>query len=401
MDRDAVIGGAPGTAGATGDGKARPLRDASSLRRHGLKLAASLLLGGAIAWVLMRGGLPLVPPGSAFAALRPWAVVAYVASLALLHFIRAIRWRHLLRPIGRASTRSILAVSWIAFGAILLSPFRSGEIVRPYLISRRSSVSVWEAAGTVGAERVLDGLVLSVMLFIGLQVATPLAPLPDHVGNLPVPAAAVPKAAYGALALFVAAFTLMGAFFVARGFARRVAVIGLASRGLAERLAGIVEGVADGLRFLPSPRHLVPFIAETLAYWAVNAAGVQLLAWGCGLTSITFAQAAVTVGCLGVGVLVPSGPGFFGAFQLSTYMALAMYFPEATLTGPGGAFVFSLYATQVGFHLVAMVAGLVIDRSGAPVTASSPAPQPLAQPVTVGEPPKSPAQPDPGVASAS
>jgi uncharacterized protein (TIRG00374 family) len=348
-------------------------RDTSALQKHGLKLLVSLVLGGGIAWVLARGGLPLVPPASAFARLRPWTVVVYVSSLAVVHFLRAIRWRHLLRPVGQASWRSILSVSWIAFGAILLSPLRSGEIVRPYLITKRSNVRGWEAAGTVGAERVLDGLVLSVMLFAGLQLATPLSPLPDHVGNLPVRADAVPKAAYGALALFMVAFALMGTFFFARDFARRAtfAVIGAVSLGLAERLAAIVERVADGLRFLPSPAHLVPFLAETVAYWLLNIAGVQLLAWGAGLDGITLAQAAVTVGCLGFGILVPSGPGYFGAFQFSTFMALAMYFPEEMLTGPGAAFVFLLYVTQVGFHVLAMGIGLVIDRGEARPEASA------------------------------
>ncbi|MFT3769225.1 MAG: lysylphosphatidylglycerol synthase domain-containing protein [Minicystis sp.] len=237
--------------------------------------------------------------------------------------------------------------------------------MRPYLITRRSNVRFWEAAGTVGAERVIDGLVLSAVLFAGLSLATPLSPLPDHVGTLPVPAAAVPKAAYAALILFMSAFALMGLFFFARDFARRAtfAIIGVVSRDLAAAFARIVERVADGLRFLPSARHTAPFLAETLIYWAVNVLGVALLAWGCGLTSITLAQAAVTVGCVGVGILVPSGPGFFGAFQLSTYMALAMYFPEAMLIGPGAAFVFLLFVTQLGFHVVAMAIGLAMDRA--------------------------------------
>jgi hypothetical protein len=354
-----------------------PLRDASALRRHGLKLVVSLLLGGGLAWMLARGGLPLLPPPSAFAALKPWTVVAYIASLAVVHYLRAIRWRHLLRPVGHASARTVLAVAWIAFGAIILSPLRSGEIVRPYLIARRSDVRIWEATGTVGAERVIDGLILAVGLFAGLQTATPLSPLPDHVGNLQVNAAAVPKAAYTMVALFLCAFVVMGTFFFARDFSRRVtfAIVGRVSRGLAERLASIVERIADGLGFLPSPRHLAPFLAETLVYWAVNALGVQLLAWGCGLTNITFAQAVVTMGCVGFGILVPAGPGFFGAFQLSTYMALAMYFPEASLLGAGAAFVFLLYVTQIGFHLVAMVFGLVLDHAD---RAARPTPAPAA-----------------------
>src|SRR5689334_16634124 len=137
--------------------------------RHGIKLALSIGLGASLGWVLSRGGLPLVPPTGAFAALRPWAIPAYLVSLVLVHYFRAIRWRHLLRLVGRVSNQDTLGVSWIAFAAILISPLRSGEIVRPYLITRRGSVRLWEAVGTVGAERVIDGVVLSLALFCGLQ----------------------------------------------------------------------------------------------------------------------------------------------------------------------------------------------------------------------------------------
>ena len=42
---------------------------------------------------------------------------------------------------------------------------------------------------------------------------------------------------------------------------------------LVDRLADIVERVADGLRFLPALRFTVPFLLETLAYWGINVAG--------------------------------------------------------------------------------------------------------------------------------
>jgi hypothetical protein len=352
----------PGTAP---DGRISDANPGGFFQRHGIKLVVSVVLGGGIAWVMARGGLPLVPPKSTFAELRPWTVPAYLLTLVVVHFFRAVRWRHLLRAVGQVSLRSVISVSWIAFGAILISPLRSGEVVRPYLITKRSSIKLWEATGTIGAERVIDGLLLSILLFLGLQLSTPLNPLPDHVGKLRVPAAAVPGAAYTALTIFLVAFIVMGIFFFARDFARRVtfAVGRVISQKLASRLAGIVERIADGLRFLPSPSHVVPFMAETLAYWFINALGVWLLGWGCGLTGMTLAQATVTMGCLGIGILVPSGPGYFGAFQLSTYMALAMFFHEDALTGAGAAFVFLLYATQVGFHLVAMGVGMLMDRS--------------------------------------
>lgn len=349
--------------GAAPNGRTSDTRPQGFLQRHGLKLVVSIVLGAGIASVMARGGLPLVPPKSTFSALKVWTVPLYVLTLAVVHYLRAIRWRHLLRAVGQVSPRSVIAVSWIAFGAIVLSPLRSGEVVRPYLITKRSSIKLWEATGTIGAERVIDGLLLSVFTFLGLQLSTSLSPLPDHVGKLPVPAAAVPGAVYTALTIFLVAFVVMGIFFFARDFARRVtfAVGRVISHKLADRLAGIVERIADGLRFLPSPSHFLPFMTETVAYWLINAAGVWFLGWGCGLTGMTMAQATVVMGCIGIGILVPSGPGYFGAFQLSAYMALAMFFHEDVLQGPGAAFVFLLYATQIGFHLVAMGIGLLLD----------------------------------------
>jgi glycosyltransferase 2 family protein len=257
----------------------------------------------------------------------------------------------------------VLAVSWIAFAAILLFPLRTGEVIRPYLITRRGTVRLWEATGTVAAERIIDGLVLSLVLFAALGLSAPRGPLPDHIGDLRVPAAAVPGAAYGVLLLFTICFALMAVFFWHRDLARRAthAVVGLVSHRLADRLADIVERVAVGLRFLPAARFTAPFLAETLAYWGINVAGVWLLAWGSGLTGVTVIDACVIVGCIGIGVLVPAGPGYFGAFQLSAFMALAMFFPEAVIKGSGAVFVFLLYAAQVGWTIIAAAIGLAID----------------------------------------
>lgn len=332
-------------------------------KRHGLKLFVSLLLGASLAYVIARGGLPLLPHKDAFQKLKPWSIPAYVASLVVVHFFRAVRWRHLLSLVGKVPLRSVMAVSWISFAVILLAPLRSGEVVRPLLIAKRGTVRVWEAAGTIGAERVIDGLVLSGILFVALLSSQPLSPLPDHVGELPISPAAVPSATYAVLALFSAAFVMMGLFFWRRETARKItmAVLGLVSKRLAAMASRMVEGLADGLRFLPSPRHLLPFLAETLAYWGSNAFGVWILGLGAGLDNFTFEQACVVMGVVGVGILVPAGPGYFGAFQLSTYMALAMYYEEAAIKSSGAAFVFLLYGLQLVWHLCAAGLGMLMD----------------------------------------
>ena len=225
-----------------------------------------------------------------------------------------------------------------------------------------------EATGTIGAERVLDGLSVNIILFTALRLATTLDPLPDRVGDLPVSVRAVPGAAYTMLGIFTAAFAAMALFYWRRAFARRLtfAVLGLVSKRAAEAVADAVERLAQGLRFLPSPAHLGPYLLETLAYWGLNTLGLMVLARGVGLDGTTLSQAAVVLGCIGIGVLVPSGPGFFGAFQLSMFLALAMFFHEDALRGPGAAFVFLTYTFQVGWTLAAAVVGALLYR-GAPV----------------------------------
>ena len=67
---------------------------------------------------------------------------------------------------------------------------------------------------------------------------------------------------------------------------------------------------------------------------------------------MSFSQACVVLGVLGLGVLVPNAPGFFGAFQLSVYAALALFFRSDTVLGAGSAYVFLLYLGNVGLPLI-------------------------------------------------
>jgi hypothetical protein len=311
---------------------------------------------------MRRGGLPLLPDEASLAAVSWWAVPAYVALLSFSFYLRSYRWVYLLRPIAEVSTRKVMGIGLIGVAAILFAPLRMGEVVRPYMISNRR-LSFTQAAGTIAAERIIDGLVISVILFLGLRLSTPLSPLPHHLGKLPLPVAAVPAAAYGALALFVGAFLAMAIFYWRRDLARRLtrAVLGPISERLAGWVTERIEHLADGLQFLPSTKHSVPFLRDTLAYWLVNTVSMWVLLRGSGIAA-SFSQTCVAMGVLGVGILVPAGPGFFGAFQISIYSALAMFFPEQVVLGAGSVYVFLLYTSQLGVSVLGMLLGFWLER---------------------------------------
>jgi uncharacterized protein (TIRG00374 family) len=335
-------------------------------RVHGVKLAVSIVIAAGFVWTLNRGGLPLVPARDALERVDVGMCVEYLAVCAVWLLIRAARWRHLLAPIAPVPTRRVIAVSFIGFTAVLLLPLRAGELVRPYLIRDGSKISMVAATGTIGAERIIDGLSLTLLLGVCLQIATPLSPLPDHIGRLPIPVAAVPFYAYLALAGFVFAFTLMALFYwrARWGYLLVERTFGLVSKKLAKKASSFVARLADGLKFLPSFRHFGPFMIETVIYWTLNGFSIWLLARACGLDQITVTQAFVVLGVLGVGIIVPGGPGMFGAFQASTYAALAMFFHDDVVLGAGAVFVFLLYVFQVSLQIVSGAIGLALEKKG-------------------------------------
>lgn len=321
----------------------------SVLRRRWPALGLSLLLGVGFWWLLEAGALPVLPSPEARRAVAWWAVPLYTVLYVFVLLARAVRFHWLAAPLVRMSLRDVVAINWVFFGALLVLPFRMGEMVRPALARRAGKLSLWQGFGMVAAERIVDGLVSSLLLLTALLLARPQEPLPERIGELAVPVAVVPQTAYAMLAVFGAAFLATAVFYGWREEARRLTErgIGLVSRRLGVWVADKVAHLADGLRFLPRWRYFVPFLASSLLFWALNVISVWLLMRGCGLPGATLSQAAAVIGVLALGTLLPGPPGFFGMFQLSAYAGLAMYFAPDLVVEAGSAVVFWMYAVQL------------------------------------------------------
>jgi uncharacterized protein (TIRG00374 family) len=366
----------------------KPTESKSFLRRHGAKLIASAVITVGIVFTLQKGGLTLWPEGASFASVKWWTIPAYVATLAIMSYFRAVRWRFLLRSFAEVPRKKVLAVSWIGFAAILLMPFRIGEIVRPYMLREKGKISMSSATGTVVAERVVDGLYLSIMLALALIFVPTMHPLPEKVVGLPISVAQVRASGFAMLGVFTTAFITIAVFYFARAWARKMtlAVFGLVSKRLGEKLAETAEKLANGLHFLGRGRDAGGFLLETTGYWGFNALGMWLLAWGCGVvhadgSAPTLGESCALMGMLGCTILIPGPPGLLGVFQAGIYAGMSMYYPTDIVTGPGAAYVFLLYAIQLVWTVGAAGFFLAIDRSAlkalshTPVITDEPVPE--------------------------
>ncbi len=329
-------------------------------RRYALRAGLSLLIAGAFVWLFRHGGLPLLPPAGAMSLLQPWGISSYVLLTALGIFFRVHRWLPLLRPIAPdIAERRVIGIGLVGIAAIMFAPLRMGEAARPYLFGRDGKVSFLQALGAAGAERVVDGLALTLTSALAMALSSPIAPLPNHLGTMPLPVSIIPRAIYLACIVFACAFATLTVFYASGDFARNVTsgLLSPISPKLAAFVTATLERLADGMKVLGSPSNRWRFFSETLICWACQFLAQWELMRGCGIQG-TFAEACVSLGVLGLGVIVPAGPGLFGAFQIGTYSGLALFYPLSILVSSGAAMVFVSYAVQLVLMLLSLACGL-------------------------------------------
>jgi uncharacterized protein (TIRG00374 family) len=240
---------------------------------------------------------------------------------------RARRWRYLF-PSG-ARPPGLVPAIMIGYMVNNILPLRAGEIVRVYVVARRSRHGFWTALATLVVERVLDGLAIVVIL-AGLIFVVP-----------------VPRqlewAAIVLLAIDVAAMTALVLLAVAPARLRRVLrrVLRRWPR-LAERALRTHDTFGRGLEGVRTPGHLAPLAAWTLVVWCLAAAAawaviraVNLdLGWIAGWTVLAF---------VGLGVSIPSAPGFIGVFHAAAILALGLF---GVSPATSGAYAILFHASQ-------------------------------------------------------
>src|SRR6185436_14129870 len=96
-----------------------------------------------------------------------WLIPAVLISL-LLQVFRAWRWQLELRPLEEIGLFKLWVVISVAYMMINLLPARLGEVVRPWLLSRRSSVTFSNVVGNLVVEKTLDSVCIVFYLLVGL-----------------------------------------------------------------------------------------------------------------------------------------------------------------------------------------------------------------------------------------
>jgi glycosyltransferase 2 family protein len=339
------------------------VRPSASKRTIAFRLLLSLPVLGVFVWILHAGALPIVPDGDALRRASKAVIGAYTLFFLALQVLRGIRWYWLLKPFSPVPLKVAIDLTAIGNGALVVLPMRAGEFVRP-LLARRYGVSGLAALSTIGAERVIDGLFVGIMLFTALALAPGQPAGFDLAGSTFRDPALIGRAARLALAGFSFALLMLALFRWQQRFMSRLiqSTLGKISHGLALRLTSVLERFAVGLEFLRNRTSASIYIIVSAVYWLLQAGGMWFLLWGCGFYELRLIEAMAITGVFALGFMLPAPPGFFGAFQATLYAGMLLYFSDARVRTDGAAAVFLSYVIQIGGTILFGLIGWLRER---------------------------------------
>ncbi len=283
-----------------------------------------LLLGVLAAVVLLAlffRGMDWAALGHALADARWLPLAGVVFVTVVLYGIRAWRWGGLLAPLGRVRYPDLFSATMVGFASGLLVP-RAGEILRPWLISRRYPIPTSAGFATIILERLVD--LVTVLALFALYLFVLPAPAAQVRGRL-MDLLKLGGAATGAGALAVLVFLLAlhsNAERVVGGIERLMA---RAPHWVADPVGRALRAFSDGLAVLRAPLpHLAGIGVQSVAIWLLIGLAFHLnhIAFGIALPyHATFLLIAFLV----VGVAIPT-PGMVGGFHAFYLLALSEVF---------------------------------------------------------------------------
>ncbi|HSE49183.1 MAG TPA: lysylphosphatidylglycerol synthase transmembrane domain-containing protein [Terriglobales bacterium] len=196
----------------------------------------------------------------------PRRLLAAVALIYAVYYLRAVRWRIFLKPVCKASAARLTPPQFIGFTGLALLG-RPGEFIRPYLIARRENLTFPSQIAVWMVERIFDtgsvALLLALALFSGTFSTIPFF---QQAPN------ALARLRYGGYILIggVALVAVMAFVIRRNGNALAEWIEGRLRRWFphtAHRLAHKVRSFGEGLNTLHSPWAFAQLLGISFTIW--------------------------------------------------------------------------------------------------------------------------------------
>lgn len=244
--------------------------------------------------------------------------VAFFLAYAIL-WVRARRWGILLRPLGPMREWLLFRMTLLGFLGNYLLPARMGEVLRAVFLGSRTGNSASSIFGTIVVERLLDlGSILLVFFIVTFS-----APFLDEEKALKE---ALQATAFG-LVLAGAGITAFLWLLKARkeeALEIFPKTLGKILPRLSSKFVSLLSSFSQGLEVPRGKRDLGEITIWTIVIWTLSATVVFLVSESLGL-GLGWGACWFVLVVLGLGVSVPSAPGFMGTFHYAAMVSVMAF----------------------------------------------------------------------------
>lgn len=254
-------------------------------------------------------------------------VIAPLPIVVLSHLMRAIRWKLLLSPFHKAnSIFNLFSATMVGYLFNNVSP-RGGELVRPYIYSKRERISYSSTFATILVERILDLLTLGVLIAIVLTWNSEqvLKAFPEDTNPMKL----VIISGLILFVMFLAIYPPTVKFFLDK-------VIKPFSDKLYLKLVDLFDKFRQGFAIIKRPSKYARLAAESIFIWVLYALPLYLLFFAFGFEntySLGIEDALLLVIVSGIGVTIAPTPGAIGVYHYLVTTALVQLYGIDTETG--------------------------------------------------------------------
>ncbi len=270
-------------------------------------------------WLASRG-IPYEKMLAHIKTVNFWPLVLVFIGGLGSHFLRALRWKLLIDPMGYnvKATNTFLSIM-IGYLVNLVTP-RMGEVARCGVLSVYEKVPADKLAGTMIAERAFDLVTLIAVFFITylVEYSTVNTFIQENLlGPLAERFSAQGLAIFGiGLAIIILAFILL-----------RKKIFSSENK-----IVGIVRNILEGLGSIRRLKNPWLFIGYTAGIWFLYLFMTTLGFWAFeGLNYLSFREGLSVLSFGTIGFIVPA-PGGMGSFQYFVSLTLhEMYLVEESL----------------------------------------------------------------------
>lgn len=277
-------------------------------RRTVLLILTNLISLGCLVWVLNDAHLSEL--GNDLASMHWGWVGAAVAGDLAVYFVHGWRWSLLLRALVPARFGQTVRAIYIGLFANEVLPFKVGELIRCYLISRWTGLPMSVSITSALIERIFDGLWLVICMFVALAMVR----LPRQLGW-------IEDGGYVLGMLVLAAAVLLAFAMYRRHETKSV----FSEKSWQRHLRVLV----DDLHMLGHSKYLYLSALVSVAYLLLQVFPIYAMMRGYGL-DLSVSPAFVLLVILRIGSVLPQAPGNLGVFQLLTQVTLEQIFAIAS-----------------------------------------------------------------------